>query len=127
MADTWTCERHNRTMPRSDQRGCPDCGAEMDAAEMIDPATMTGAERRAEIERWAEQISVPVDRIMRRISQLVGRPVMTHEIGLAWTALLNEAESDERGVPLTEEQLIEPLREVGTGTIVVRTDQETDR
>lgn len=122
MSDTWTCPHHNLTLPRATKTGCPDCLHEITTAP--DPETMTPDERRAEMERYGDVITVPVDLTMARISALVGRSVMLHEIGLAWTALVNEAGSDDRGTPLTVDQLIEPLREIGKEPIVIQMPDE---
>lgn len=56
---------------------------------------MTGAERRAEMEYWSDDISIltiPFGRLHARFEELVGRPVWTHEMGTTlWLGLVREA------------------------------------
>jgi hypothetical protein len=56
---------------------------------------MTGLERRAEMESM-KRLEVPFQLLHERLEALIGRPVWTHEFGMAWDALLNEAETWER-------------------------------
>lgn len=126
MTDTWTCPYHNVTLPRDNVTPCPVCMHDITHAP--DPDTMTPDQRRAEMERYGDVVTVPVDVLHGRIEALVGRPVFTHEFALAWTALLNEAGSDDRGTPLTVEQLVQPLREIGKEPIVIEVpDDEGSR
>ena len=52
---------------------------------------MTGDERVEEMERIAGVVSMPFDTLHQRITELVGRPVWTHEMaGREWWELLLE-------------------------------------
>lgn len=90
---TFTCPTHDVVVAITpDTKGCPDCNAFLDNPP--DPAQMTGAERRAELDRWGRILTVSFDRMHGRIEALVGRPVWTHEMATGgWDALLDEAES----------------------------------
>lgn len=120
MTETWTCNRHLLTLPRENCEGCPTCLDELEYA--TDPEAMTGYERAAEIERWAEQLTVPFDVLHRRIEALVGRPVWTHELGsVGLERLMAEARmfGPARGNVPTPEHLADAMPD-GTQVIVVR-------
>lgn len=91
-SEHFTCPTHNRVVPITPEtKGCPDCLAFL--ASPTDPAQMTGVERRAELDRWGKILTAPFDQVHERIEALVGRSVWTHEMGVTWDALLDEAES----------------------------------
>ena len=69
---------------------CPRCTEALPKRPKHDE--MTGAERRAELEGMSI-LEVRFSLLHARIEELIGRPVWTHEMGLAWDALLDEAES----------------------------------
>lgn len=80
-------------------RACSRCGTTTDAEcpgcldwfeKRPDPVDMTPAERMREMESW-EKAMISFDKFHQRIEELVGRPVWTHEIGLDWKGLVEEA------------------------------------
>lgn len=71
---TYTCPNHQRVL--SDV--CPDCAEAF--AHRRDPDTMTGDERAAEFDFWGPICTIPFGDIHQRLSELVGRPVFTHEL-----------------------------------------------
>lgn len=82
------CNTHGIALDLS--AGCHACLAEWDA--LPDPNTMTGHQRREELDRHCKQLTVPFPMVHKRIEALVGRPVYTHEIGLNYEGLQAEAE-----------------------------------
>lgn len=115
MADTWTCAIHNLTLPTHGDEGyCPGCLEDMKNAP--DPATMTGDERVAEIDRW-EIVSVPFAQIHERIEALVGRPVWTHEMGTDGIERLKQEARERTGKQPSLAQLRNPL---GERSMIVR-------
>lgn len=63
--------------------------------------TMTGEERAAEMRSIGGLLEVPFDLVHARIEALVGRSVWTHEMGLNWKGLVEEART--RQHPAMEE------------------------
>lgn len=88
MSETFVCHVHSTEAPASG-RGCEACYAEWEQRRPA--AEMTPDERVAELERWCGQLSIPVGNIHQRVQELVGRPVYSHEIGLAFDQLREEA------------------------------------
>lgn len=88
--DHYTCPAHDVALPMGTE--CDACNAFLDNPP--DPAAMTGADRRAELDRWGERLTVKFSRMHERIEALVGRPVWTHEMASSnFPNLLTEAES----------------------------------
>ena len=81
-------------------RNCSRCGTETDTFcptclewfdhQRPDPAKMLSDERAREMCSWTK-VEIPFDKIHQRIEELVGRPVWTHEMGLNWDGLVQEA------------------------------------
>lgn len=89
--------------------------------------SMTGDDRAAELEHWSETVlTVEFDLLHRRIEELVGRPVWTHEMGTEmWPSLVAEARTQNHPIDL-EANVIGSLDQVA-GTrpvIVVRVDDD---
>lgn len=88
------CNRHQVEAP-SGGTGCRFCYAEWQLRR--DPSNMTPAERVMELERWCSQVSIPLECIFQRISELVGRPVLHHEIALSYSELCESAYNNNGG------------------------------
>lgn len=67
--------------------------SEKTMADLPVVATMTFDERAAEMRAWKEGalVSCKFSELHERIEQLVGRPVWTHEMGMNWEGLVEEA------------------------------------
>lgn len=130
--ETFRCQRHGFDIPRITKReaeargltyGCPGCIADADGP---DPATMTGDERAAEVLRWLHgPMTIDMDLLHKRIEQLVGRPVWTHE--MATDRIAEEARTWQHPADL-EAHVIGSLDQLA-GTkpvIVVRPDGRPD-
>jgi len=83
-----TCSRCNTTAARLEF--CPTCVAAFEARRNADD--MTGDERLTELKSY-EISEIPFEMAHIRIEELVGRPVLIHEMGLNWNGLLEEARS----------------------------------
>ena len=78
------CPHHGSPLPPA----CPECLALFE----IDAESMTGDERAAAMEALDGPLTVEFGKLHKRIEQLVGRPVWTHEMGSQlWPTLVEEA------------------------------------
>lgn len=85
---------HVHETPCEDNQSCPDCVASYEA--LPDASTMTGDERAAELEAWCGPLEIEFSLAHRRIQELVGRPVWTHEMGTSgMPGLMREARTRE--------------------------------
>jgi hypothetical protein len=83
---TYKCPHHGTEQDSA----CPQCVEEYQ--HLPDPATMTGDERAAEMERWLGVLTLDFSDVHKRVEGLVGRSVWTHEMGEASAqALIDEA------------------------------------
>jgi ferredoxin len=57
---------------------CPTCTAEWE--DRSDAASMSPEERVAEFESWGSVLEIDFPKLHKRIEELVGRPVWTHEL-----------------------------------------------
>ncbi len=78
-----------RRMVKQDEF-CAHCTAAFERRR--DAEKMTGAQRAAEMEK-RRILEIPVPLAHKRIEELVGRSVLTHEISLNWDGLVEEARS----------------------------------
>lgn len=85
----YTCPKH-RTR-QSDW--CPQCVADFEHRRHRDD--MTGEERAAELDRLVHCVTIPMPDLKTRADELVGRSVFTHEIGFAFSALMDEARTND--------------------------------
>lgn len=110
---TPTCSEHGSPLPPA----CPDC-----VAIMRRPVeSMTGDERAAEMERWSNNVlTVEFPFLHQRIEELVGRPVLTHEMGSRlWPNLVDEARTGMHPVDL-EAHVIGSIDQLaGTRPVIV--------
>jgi hypothetical protein len=93
---------------------------------------MTGDERAAELSALMDRpLSRPFDLIHKRIEELVGRPVWTHELGLNRDGLIEEARNRPRDSPLTpaefQTKVMAPLEATGKPIIGVVVDDPGDQ
>lgn len=116
VSETFTCRVHQVEI-RTDGNGCELCIAAFPLREHAE--AMTPDERVAELERLCGQVTMPVRMIFQRISELVGRPVYTHEIALAFDQLREEAWSRTGEMP-DEETVIARAELSGKPVVVVR-------
>lgn len=100
---TYECPHHNTTQPRGES--CAACLVGWETRRKADE--MTGEERRAEMGRLAT-VTYDFGKVHQRIEELVGRPVWTHEMGLNWEGLIDEAASRQHP---TMEEIIEQIPE----------------
>jgi hypothetical protein len=89
-----------------------------------DPARMAPSEREAEFRSW-KKIEISFDKIHQRLEELVGRPVWTHEMGLNWEALAQEAR--ERPCRVDMDKVLEPLAACGKKVILVDPDDGPEK
>lgn len=108
---TYICPRHQCEQPK--RQSCQACVQEWD--QLPSPAEMTGDARATEM-RQREIATVPFGLIHARIEALVGRPVFTHEMGLAWDALVEEARTWDHPHP---RQAIKMLKDHNIDFVVV--------
>lgn len=103
---------------------CAGCLAHFD--ERPDPRSMTGEQRAAELDALVHPLLVWPELAQQRIEALVGRPVFSHELGLGWPALLDEARAErvDESRPLPIEQLIAALIAAGKPVIIVSPDDQ---
>ena len=115
MSGTFQCERHPEVAVEiGSTEGCADCLAMLTR----EVASMTGDERAAEVESWLHRrMSIPFGPLHERLEALVGRPVWTHEIGLAPERLVEEARGTRSLTSIDE--VINDLRNTGKPVIVV--------
>lgn len=64
--------------------------------------TMTPDEREQEFRSFDGPMEVPFELYHKRIEQLVGRPIWTHEIGLNWEGLCKECRWENRPATMNE-------------------------
>lgn len=106
MTDTaWTCERHDTTQPDG-KTFCQPCMEAFEARKYV--AEMTVEERIAELQALENQLTIPFDNLHQRITELMGRPVWTHELA-------------------DPEQLYEEIREgraVGINEVIAKLPQD---
>jgi hypothetical protein len=85
MSTSYECPTH-RTV-QDDY--CAGCVTDFEGRRHADD--MTGDERAAEFERWRGVLTIPFDKLHRRIEELVGRSIWRHELaGHAAVSLLVE-------------------------------------
>jgi hypothetical protein len=89
---------------------------------------MTGDERAAELSALLDRpLSRPFDLIHKRIEELAGRSVWTHEIGLNSEGLVEEARNRPRDTPLMpaefQAKVMAPLEATGKPIIGVVVDE----
>ena len=119
-------------MPDNTTKSCPDHGSPLPPAcpECVEIMTkpvvgMTGEERAAELEHWGDTVlTVEFDKLHKRIEELVGRPVWTHELGSAgWAHLVREARTQEHPMDL-EAHIIGSIDQVAGNrpVVIVRPD-----
>jgi len=75
-ARTRTCSRCSTS---GLTEACPVCTEEWESRR--DAAEMTPEERWAEFESWGPILEIDFSKLHKRIEELVGRPVFTHELG----------------------------------------------
>jgi hypothetical protein len=76
MSETYCCDKHGTAVLVGE--ACPDC---MEAfANRRDPSTMTAEERASEFEWWGDILTIPFNDLHKRIEELAGRSVWTHEL-----------------------------------------------
>jgi hypothetical protein len=118
MGELRTCSRCGTETSEE----CPSCLAWFETRP--DPATMTPDERVAEMKSW-KTVEISFDKIHQRIQELVGRPVWTHEIGLNWWGLIEEARN--RSGEVDMDKVMDPLMETGkpvVGVVVPNKNKE---
>jgi hypothetical protein len=107
---------------------CPLCIQEHE--ERRNAESMTGDERAAEVARlFSGVLSRPFEMIHKRIQELVGRPVWTHELGLRADELIEEARSRPRDTPISGDEIRDKV--IGSippdkPVIVVQLDPENE-
>ena len=93
VGDAWTCEKHNTTQESFCQMCVNDFNSRRPASEM------TAEERADALEGLGKQLTISFTDLHQWIEELVGRGVMTHELGtIGFTALIEEVR---RQVPAT--------------------------
>lgn len=115
MAEQFECERHAGVMiDVGSMEGCGDCLAMLSR----DRDEMTGDERADELLSWLHgKMSIPFERLHKRVEELVGRPVWTHEMGLAVERLTEEARGTRKLVSIDE--VVNDLRNTGKPVIEI--------
>ena len=81
-----SCHIHETSC--EDNQSCPDCVESYEA--LPDADTMTGDERATELEAWCGPLEIEFSLVHKRIQELVGRPVWTHEMGTSGMPRLME-------------------------------------
>lgn len=111
------CPDHESPLPPA----CPECVTAMQRSV----ATMTADERADELQHWGDIVlTVEFDVLHKRIEELVGRSVWTHEMASSlFPNLVREARSQEHPVDL-EAHVIGSLDQIaGTKPVItVRSD-----
>lgn len=77
---------------------------------------MTPSEREKEFRSWGKA-EIEFSKIHKRLEELVGRPVWTHEFGLNWDGLIQEAK--DRPCELDMKKVMDPLIATGKPVIAV--------
>ena len=115
MVEFFECERHAGVMIETGSaEGCAGCLAMLDR----DRDDMTGDERAEELKGWLSKLmSIPFSLMHKRIEELVGRPVWTHELGLATERLIEEARGARTLTSIDE--VINDLRNTGKPVIEI--------
>ena len=111
-----TCSRCGHLA--AEDRECPACAEWFETRP--DAAAMTPDERVAEFESW-RVCEIDFNKIHRRIEELVGRPVWTHEIGLNRAGLREEARVRTGELP-TVEKLVEGIP--AENLVIVSTEKQ---
>lgn len=90
MTKTYRCDKHDSTQ---DVGGyCPSC---MEAFQnRRDPKEMTPQERADEFRWWGDILTIPFNDFHKRVEELVGRSVWTHEFARP-DLLIQEIESQQ--------------------------------
>lgn len=93
--------------------------------DLPDVATMTPAQRGEEMRAWkkAALVDCTFSQLHERIEKLVGRPVYTHELGIAFDQLIAEA-GGERPTADLDEILDTAQAAFGDRLVVVPMDGE---
>lgn len=118
----WTCP--HGVGPTGTRGDCAPCNA--DIAGRPDPASMSGDERADEVRALLHDANAyRVSDIHKRLEQLVGRPVWTHEF-VTDTRLIEEARGAAHPTDLRQ-HVIDSLRAVAGDKpiIVIELDDET--
>lgn len=89
---TRTCHFCQTEVPLKE--ACPTCLAAFPNRRPVH--AMSGDERAAELELWGGVLEIPFSLVHERIEELVGRSVWTHELGLNWPCLVEEARTQDR-------------------------------
>lgn len=76
MSDTRTC--HLCATVVGSQENCPTCTAAFEHRR--DAATMSVEERALEFEAWCGVLEIDFGLVHKRLEELAGRPVWTHEL-----------------------------------------------
>lgn len=106
------CDRHG-TLVEIGGDGCPECLAMLERL----PGLMTGDERAEEVAFWCEdrRMTIPFDKVWKRIDVLVGRSTFIHEPALAPERLVEEARGTRRLTSIDE--VVNDLRNTGKPVI----------
>jgi hypothetical protein len=120
----YTCGFHPERGEQADF--CPACIQEHETR--LSAESMTGDERAAELSALLDRpLSRPFDLIHKRIEELAGRSVWTHEIGLNSEGLVEEARNRPRDTPLMpaefQAKVMAPLEATGKPIIGVVVDE----
>jgi hypothetical protein len=99
----YSCDKHGISVPAGTP--CPDCVEAWTNRRA--PNTMTVTERADEFRWWGNILTIPFPDMHKRIEELVGRPVWTHELSNPG-ALIDEIESGERA---TMETVVDKIPE----------------
>ena len=121
--EPFDCPWHGFTIEPDNDDGCPICLRDY-RDDARDPRQMTPDERVAQIERLCGMVTVAVPVVLQRLSQLVGRPVYTHEIALRYDDLLDEARRRTGITPMDE--VVGSLEATGKPVIRIDVDEDGD-
>lgn len=89
---------------------CPTCTANFESRR--DAEAMTGDERAAELELLFGPLEIKFDLLHKRIEELVGRSVWTHEMGLNHLGLVEEARTRKAATLQEVMDLIPPEKRI---------------
>jgi len=92
------CHMCQRKVPEG--KFCPRCTQGWNLRQAAE--TMTPDERVAELELLRGPLMIPFDKLHKRIEELVGRPVWSHELGLDYDGLIEEARGDREPVSMAD-------------------------
>lgn len=113
FGDLETAEERADTMPTHTFYQCTYCGADVRMGDFCalcvaiwdalpHPLAMSGEQIETEMRQHGGRISVPLELVKARLCALVGRPVFTHEIGLAFEELIEEAKGARLEPPMEQ-------------------------